>query len=152
MLLDKTIMKAILVSILLSAMLLGCQTYEPFNSRKEFKTYNDLINTNFRLEKDYDHTIIYEISTSIREGVDYTDIQKRIDSLNTGAYNEMKFITFMRVDKLLHKHGWELTEKSTPDLEYKKINTIEELEAHLKTIDSILRTSLNIKMHSKVKP
>lgn len=139
-------------SIVVLVLFISCRSYKPFESRKEYKTYNTLIQANFELDKDYNNEIIYEISSSLKDSIEYSSIQRRIYSLNSGAFDELKFIAFMRLDRLLKKYDWKITETPISGLEYKEIKSLEELEAYLKTLDSILSSSINIKMDRKVNP
>jgi len=139
-------------SIVVLVLFRSCRSYKPFESRKEFKNYNNLIQMNFNLNRDYDKKVIFEISESIKDSVEYSAIQKRINLLNGGDYDELKFIAFMRVDRLLKKYGFEITENSVPGLEFKEINSIEELETHLKLLDSLFSSNLQIKVEKKGKP
>lgn len=132
-----------LLFILVVFTFFSCEPYKPFNSRKEKALYQNIVDNKYKTLDINDQKLsvisLYEVSLSLKDSIKTGLIFKRLDSFYASAYSNKELQLMLKLDRKLAKRGWNVELANDPNLAYKKINSLQELENIIKKIDSSMK-------------
>ncbi len=141
------------IIFIISLILIGCKSYQPFtnlnekrNSIKVIKEKLKLSTQEFKLLKDKD-TLLYEISSSMKRKVKNSLIERRTDSFLLGNYSKQELLLCLKLDRI--SNGWSFEfDRSGKSSNYPNLNSTEEVDAFLKKLEKSLFLENKIKVDS----
>ncbi|EDP69702.1 hypothetical protein FBALC1_09232 [Flavobacteriales bacterium ALC-1] len=141
------------IIFIISLILIGCKSYQPFNNMNEkrnslriLKKELKLSTKEFKLIKGKD-SVLFEISNSIKNKVKSTLIKRRVDSFLLGNYSKQELLLCLKLDRI--SNGWSFEfDRSGKALNYPNFNNTKEVDAFLKKLERSLSIMNSVKVDS----